>query len=219
MDAVRVLLVDDHTLFRRGVAAVLASQEKLVVVGEAADGFEGIQKARETRPDVVVMDLIMPKCGGLEATAALQTEVPEANILILTVSDKESDLFAAIKAGARGYLLKNSEPDELLRAIFLIAKGGVIVSPAMATKLLGEFTVAAAEEPPPEATDKLSKREEEVLQLVARGATNKEIASTLFISENTVKTHLGNIMTKLHLANRSQAAVYAVKAGIHRHET
>ncbi len=139
MDSVKVLVVDDHTLFRRGIAAVLADHESLEVVGEALDGLEAIEKAKKIAPDVILMDLNMPNCSGLEATQALQTEMPQVNILVLTVSDKESDLFAAIKFGAKGYILKNTEPEELIHAIFHIAQGGVIISPLMATKLLTEF--------------------------------------------------------------------------------
>jgi len=212
MEGVRVLLVDDHVLFRSGMACALSECGGHVVVGEARDGLEGIEKARELRPDVVVMDLRMPRCGGLEACREIRAELPETNVLILTVSDSEADLFAGIKAGARGYLLKDVEPDELAQAISYIAKGGVIVSPAMAGALLDEFR--AAQVLKPEVDTGLSQREVEVLQLVARGASNKEIAKTLFISENTVKTHLRNIMDKLQIANRSQAAAYAVQVGI-----
>ncbi|MFC1983780.1 response regulator [Chloroflexota bacterium] len=217
MDTIKVLVVDDHTLFRRGIAAVLANQENLEVVGEALDGLEAIEKTKEIAPDVVLMDLNMPRCSGLEAIQALQTEMPQVNILVLTVSDKEADLFAAVKFGARGYILKNTEPEELINAIFQIAQGGVIVSPLMATKLLTEFKdlSAGVEMEPAQAIDAdLSPREGEVLQLVAQGASNKNIADSLFISENTVKTHLRNIMEKLHLVNRSQAAAYAVNRGL-----
>ncbi len=218
MDSIRVLVVDDHTLFRRGIVAVLANQESLEVVGEASDGLEAIEKTREIVPDVILMDLNMPRCSGLEAIQALQVELPEINVLVLTVSEMEADLFAAMKFGARGYLLKNTEPEELLHAISHIAQGGVIVSPLMATKLLAEFkdlTTGVERESVTEANNAdLSPREEEVLQLVAQGATNRQIGNSLFISENTVKTHLRNIMEKLHLANRSQAAAYAVKRGL-----
>ena len=219
MAPIKVLIVDDHTLFRRGIASAVANQSDLLVVGEAADGFEAIKKAKEMVPDVVLMDLNMPNCSGLEATQALQAEMPQVKILVLTVSDSEADLFAAIKFGARGYLLKKAEPEELLLAITSVAQGGVMVSPMMATKLLSEFNqLAAGTEKGPqqdgEEEANLSPREGEVLQLVARGATNKEIADSLFISENTVKTHLQNILEKLHLANRSQAAAYAVKKGL-----
>jgi len=217
MGPIKVLVVDDHTLFRRGIATVLANEESLEVVGEASDGLQAIEKAKEIVPDVILMDLNMPNCSGLEATQALQAEMPQVNILVLSVSDKEADLFAAVKFGARGYLLKDTEPEELVHAILHIAQGGVIVSPLMATKLLTEFkdlTAGMRGESIQAAETDLSPREGEVLHLVAQGATNKEIADSLFISENTVKTHLKSIMEKLHLANRSQAAAYAVKKGL-----
>lgn len=218
METIKVLLADDHTLFRRGIAALLSNQENIKVVGEASDGLEVILKARETAPDVIVMDLKMPRCSGLEAIQALEAEMPQVNILVLTVSDTEADLFAAIKFGARGYLLKNAEPEELVHAISYIARGGAIVSPLMATKLLTEFknpTEETITEPTQESeAGLLSPREGEVLGLVAKGATNKEIGESLFISENTVKTHLKNILDKLHLANRSQAAAYAATKGL-----
>ncbi len=217
MATIRVLVVDDHTLFRRGIIDVLSGQENLQVVGEAIDGLEAIQKAGETLPDVILMDLNMPHCSGLEATQALRTKMPHVNILVLTVSDRESDLFAAIKFGARGYILKNTEPEALVHAIFHIARGGVIISPLMANTLLTEFQgmdIQVTDDTALVPDTRLSPRETDVLKLVARGATNREIADALFISENTVKTHLSNIMEKLHLANRSQAAAYAVKWGL-----
>lgn len=217
MVVVKVLIVDDHALFRRGIAAVLATNGEIEIVAEASDGFEAIEKTKSFKPDVVLMDLNMPECSGLEAIQALQTNMPGVNVLVLTVSETESDLFAAMKFGARGYLLKKTEPEELLHAIFHIARGGVIVSPLMATKLLTEFrglTAGVERAVTIEETSDLSPREGEVLQQVALGATNREIADSLFISENTVKTHLRNIMEKLHLANRSQAAAYAVRKGL-----
>jgi DNA-binding NarL/FixJ family response regulator len=212
MENVRVLLVDDHTLFRRGIAAALGDNEDIEIVGEASDGMEGIDRARELMPDVIVMDLQMPRCSGVEACHAIQTELPAINVLMLTVSEKETDLFSAIKAGAKGYLLKDTEAEELGQAVFHIAKGGVIVSPSMASKLLTEFKTGDVYKA--EAASGLSHRETEILQEVAKGASNKEIAGALFISENTVKTHLRNILEKLHLANRSQAAAYAIRAGL-----
>lgn len=217
MEPVRVLVVDDHALFRRGISTVLTNQENISVVGEATNGLEAIEKAEQLVPDVIVMDLNMPQCSGLEATQALQAKMPQINILVLTVSDNEADLFAAIKFGATGYILKNTEPEELVQAIYHIAQGGVIISPVMATKLLTEFRDSTSDTKAEKTTAdeaSLSPREDEVLRLVAQGATNKEIADSLFISENTVKTHLRNIMDKLHLANRSQAAAYAVKRGL-----
>ena len=133
MDTIKVLVVDDHALFRRGITTVLANQESLEVVGEAIDGLEAIEKAEEVTPDIILMDLNMPRCSGLEATQALQAKMPQVNILVLTVSDNESDLFAAVKFGAKGYILKNTEPEELIHAIFQIAQGGVIVSPLITT--------------------------------------------------------------------------------------
>ena len=217
MDIIRILVVDDHTLFRRGIIDVLSAQQNLEVVGEAIDGLEAIQKAGETKPDVILMDLNMPHCSGLEATQAIRTQMPRVNILVLTVSDRESDLFAAIKFGARGYILKNTEPEALVHAIFHIARGGAIISPLMANTLLTEFQdlgIQVTDDTTRESDTRLSPRETDVLKLVARGATNREIADSLFISENTVKTHLSNIMEKLHLANRSQAAAYAVRRGL-----
>jgi len=217
MDTVKVLVVDDHTLFRRGSAAVLANQEGLEVVGEALDGLEAIEKAKEIAPDVILMDLNMPRCSGLEAIQALQAEMPQVSILVLTISETEDDLFAAMKFGATGYLLKKAEPEELVHAIINIVQGGVIVSPLMATKLLTEFKYLAAvveKESIEKANANLSPREREVLQQVAQGGTNKEIADSLFISKNTVRAHMRSIMEKLHMANRSQAAAYAVKKGL-----
>ena len=223
MDAakIKVLVVDDHTLFRRGIADVLANHENLEVVGEAVDGLEAIEKAKQIVPDVVLMDLNMPRCSGLEAIQALQAEMPQINILVLTVSETEADLIGAMKFGAHGYLLKKAEPEELIHAVLHIARGGVIVSPFMANKLLGEFkdlAVGAENKPIQDIDADLSPREGEVLRLVAQGATNKEIADHLYISENTVKTHLRNIMETLHLANRSQAAAYAVRKGLVPHK-
>jgi DNA-binding NarL/FixJ family response regulator len=217
MKPVRVLVVDDHALFRRGIVTVLTNQANIKVVGEATNGLEAIEKAAELVPDVIVMDLNMPQCSGLEATQALQTKMPHLNILVLTVSENEADLFSAIKFGATGYMLKNTEPEELVQGIYHIANGGVIISPSMAAKLLTEFKDSTTDAQARVTADEeanLSPREDEVLRLVSQGATNREIADSLFISENTVKTHLRNIMDKLHLANRSQAAAYAVKRGL-----
>lgn len=211
MGRIRVLMVDDQAIVRRGIADILAEQPEIEVVGEAIDGLEAVEKAKQLVPDVVLMDLIMPRCTGLEATRILQAEMPEVGVLILTVCDKETDLSDALRLGARGYLLKDADPDELIRAIVHTARGGAIVSRRMAAMLLSEFR--SKKQPEPEGTC-LSPRESEVLELVARGASNKEIASALFISENTVKTHLRNIMDKLHLANRSQAAAYAAREGL-----
>lgn len=208
MEPITVLVVDDHPLVRRGVVESLKEEPEISVVGEAADGAEAVDKARQLSPQVIIMDLQMPRMSGLEAIQALQGDLPQSNILVLTVSEKEQDLFTAIRAGARGYLLKDTTPQELVRGVQHIAQGGVLVSPAMASKLLGEL----ARVPQPVAEANLSQREVEVLQLVAQGASNREIAAALIIAENTVKTHLRHILDKLQLANRSQVAAYAARS-------
>lgn len=211
----RILLVDDHVLFRKGVAALLASHQDMQVVGEAGDGLEAIALARDTLPDVILMDIGMPKCDGLEATRRIKREMPCAKIVMLTVSDDDQHLFEAIKSGAQGYLLKNLEPYQLYDMLESIWRGEAPLSGAMAAKILEEFTrpdLRSAQES--EVRNELTSREIDVLELVAEGKTNKEIASTLVIAENTVKIHLRNILEKLHLQNRIQAAVYAVRQGL-----
>ncbi|MCZ6891676.1 MAG: response regulator transcription factor [Chloroflexi bacterium] len=212
MAKLKILVVDDQPLLRHAVVEVLGAQENSVVVGEAENGVEALEKARELSPDLIVMDLEMPGMGGLQATKALQAEFPRIKILIFTASDAQSDLFSAMRAGARGYILKNAAAAEIHRAVSHIAEGGVIVSPNMATKLLEELPQQAEKTNEASGIEVLSKREAEVLEVVASGASNKEIASTLFVSENTVKTHMRHIMEKLHLANRAQAAAYGTRA-------
>ena len=211
----RILLVDDHVLFRKGVAALLARREEMQVVGEAGDGLEAISAAREILPDVILMDISMPNCNGLDATRRIKREMPHVKIVILTVSDDDHDLFEAIKSGAQGYLLKDLEPYQLYDLLESISRGEAPLSGAIAAKILKEFTRpnrGTAQEP--EVIGELTARETSILQLVSEGKTNKEIASILFISENTVKIHLRNILEKLHLQNRIQAAVYAVRQGL-----
>jgi DNA-binding NarL/FixJ family response regulator len=208
---IRLLLADDHALFRRGLMALLGSIPGFELVGEAIDGKEAIVKAKELNPDVVLMDIEMPNCNGVEAARSIRAEGFSGGILMLTVSDREDDLFAALKAGANGYLLKGSDLEELTFAVGCIARGGTIISPGVAGKLLNEFrTVTDSRHKRDELGSPLSTRETEVLRLVAIGASNREIASQLFISENTVKGHLRTILEKLHFKNRSQAAAYAV---------
>jgi len=216
VNAIRVLIADDHTLFRQGLSSLLQQQKGLQVVGEAVDGWEALAKARELQPHLVLLDVAMPRCNGLEATRLIKRELPDVNVIILTVSEKDEDLFAAVKAGAKGYLLKNAEFEELVRAIEAVAGGAAVVSPSMAVKLLNEFAAVAAKDSLRTRAEgtALTERETEVLQLLAKGATNKEIANTLVIAENTVKTHLRNILDKLHLHNRIQAAAYAVREGL-----
>lgn len=208
---ISVLLVDDHPLFRRGVFAVLSADKRIRVVGEASNGKEGVASARKLDPDVILMDIQMPEMTGLEATVVLQKEMPRCKILMLTISEKDEDLFNAVKFGARGYLLKEVDPDEIIAAVLQVASGEVMLTTSMATKLLGEFKSRGEKKGGEQA---LSPREGEVLQYVARGHTNKEIAGTLFISENTVKVHLRNILDKLHMKNRAEAATYAAKMGL-----
>ena len=211
---VRVMIVDDHALMRRGIATVLSEQEGIRVVGEAANGSEAIAKAKELAPDVIFMDLNMPVCSGLEAIQTLQAEMPQTNILVLTISENDEDLFAAIRFGASGYLLKNAEPEELIQAIHQVALGGAVVSPFMASKLLAEFTQKTSRLKMEDANTSLSPREEEVLQQLSQGLTNKQIADLLFISENTVKYHAHSILEKLNLPDRRAAAKFAVEHGL-----
>jgi len=210
---IRILIVDDHPVFRHGLISVLEKLPDFQVVGQASNGVEAVAKAKESQPDVAVMDIRMPGGGGVESTAAIRQILPQIKVLILTVSDKDDDLFAAIKAGAKGYLLKNAELDELVDAIRLVAGNEAIVSPAMATKLLEEFRQSSGYRPDREL-GKLSLREREVLQLVTQGARNKEIAKKLFISETTVKAHLRSILEKLHVKNRAEAVAKATAKGL-----
>ena len=214
MARTKLLIVDDHTIFRRGLKDILVDQEDLEIVGEAADGNEAVEQAKALNPDVVLMDLHMPNCDGVQATARLQADMPEISILMLTISEKEEDLFNAIRAGARGYLLKEEEPEHVAEAVLQVARGGVVFSAGMADNLLNDFKAHQPTSAPTEVDSALSQREREVLELVAQGTSNKEIGDKLFISENTVKTHLRHILDKLHLANRSQAAAYAARAGM-----
>ncbi|MBI2830424.1 MAG: response regulator transcription factor [Chloroflexi bacterium] len=190
--------------------AVIATHPDMKVAGEATNGREAIDAAKKLRPNIVLMDLSMPEMNGVEATRGILTEVPETNILMLTISEEEEDLFNAIKAGAKGYLLKVANPDELLRAIAQVAEGGVVISAAMAPKLLAEIGTGTKKQPEGDTTA-LSPRETEILELVAQGLTDKEIAEKLFISLNTAKTHLKSILAKLHLKSRSQVAAYQAK--------
>ena len=220
MNPIRVLLVDDHTLFREGVKSILLlAGGRFELVGEAADGNEAQTLARRLQPDLILMDVQMPNCGGLDATRHIAPQLPSAKIIMLTVSDRDNDLYEAIKAGAKGYLLKMSaSATELIDALELVAAGEVIFTPTMATKLVTEFAAITTGNRPPSSPDSradadsespLTEREHDVLELVATGRTNKEIAAVLNITENTVRAHLRNILDKLHLSNRVQAAVYA----------
>jgi DNA-binding NarL/FixJ family response regulator len=212
-DALRVMVVDDHALFRRGLEMVLGQEPDLDLVGEASDGQEAVQRAQELMPDVILMDVRMPKRSGIEATRQIRDALPHAKILMLTISDDEADLYEAIKAGAAGYLLKEIPIEEVAEAIRSVWAGQSRISPSMASKLLNEFAAMskAADERPAMPTPKLTDREMEVLKLVAKGMNNRDIAKELFISENTVKNHIRNILEKLHLHSRMEAVVYAVR--------
>jgi DNA-binding NarL/FixJ family response regulator len=207
----RTVLVDDHALFRDGVASLLLAWGH-EVVGQAADGGEAIDLVDETSPDVVLMDVRMPKVSGLEATARIKERHPEVAIVMLTVSEDEADLFRAIKAGAQGYLLKNLEAPQLRTMLEGVARGEPAITPATAARIIDEFLRApggARQE-----TQRLTERELEVLQLVTAGQRNREIAAELGISENTVKFHLKNIVEKLHAQNRAELAARAVREGL-----
>ena len=212
----RVLLVDDHTLVRNGIASLLTANN-IEVAGEASDGLEALEKTRQLKPDIVLMDIKMPRYNGLEATRLIKAEMPQVKIVILTVSDDDEDLFEAIKSGAEGYLLKNIKAKEFLALLSGVAKGEAAISPLLATKIIEEFSRQMKETVTPPSVSELTEREIDVLKLVTDGAINKEIATTLYITENTVKYHLRNIMEKLHLRNRAQVAAYAVSKGIIPH--
>jgi len=211
--ALRVLVVDDHALFRRGLQMVLRQEPDIDVVGEAGDGHEAVAKAQEFMPDVILMDVRMPKRSGIDATQKIKELLPHVKILMLTISDDEADLFEAIKAGASGYLLKEISIDEVADAVRSVWAGHSRISPSMAAKLLSEFAAMSkrAEERQQLPAPRLTDREMEVLRLVAQGLNNRDIAKELFISENTVKNHIRNILEKLHLHSRMEAVVYAVR--------
>ncbi len=213
--SMRILLADDHVLFRKGLTALIARRDNMQVVGEAGDGLQAIALARETNPDIVLLDINMPRCSGLEAISQILQSVPQTRIIMLTVSEDDDDLFTAIKNGAYGYLLKDLEPQRLFDLLEGVQRGEAPIAGAMATRILGEFRqIGSKPAPPQEPPDQLSGREAEVLKLVANGATNREIAFTLSLTENTVKVHLRNILEKLHLQNRIQATAYAVRQGL-----
>jgi two-component system nitrate/nitrite response regulator NarL len=232
---VRVLLVDDQPLFRRAIATLVAEQPDFVVVGEAANGREAIEQARALAPDVVVMDIEMPVMNGVEAVRILRGELPAIKLVVLTVSESEEYLFAAIRAGAHGYLLKNLRPEELYEMLRAVMRGETPISPLIAGWLLKEFRQPRGESEAADQagrrgpsqsdaltaqlTTKLTRRELETLQLVADGLSNKEIAFQLSITEGTVKNHVHNALEKLQLENRIQAAAYVVRQGLgHRPE-
>jgi NarL family two-component system response regulator LiaR len=208
---IRVLVVDDHVVVRRGIRALLATVDEVQVVGEAQDGHEALEKTEALRPDVILLDLLMPRMDGIEVTRRLIAEDPEARILVLTSFAADDKVFPAIKAGALGYLLKDTGPEELVRAIGQVCRGESSLSPAIARKVLQELSRPPSQ---PLTAEPLTEREVEVLQVLATGKSNQEIAAELMISEATVRTHVSNILGKLHLASRTQAALYALREGL-----
>ena len=215
-ERIRVLVADDHALYRRGLEMVLGQEDDIEIVGEAGDGAEAIRRAEELLPDVVLMDIRMPRRAGLEACTAIKDVVPSTKIVILTISDEESDLYEAVRAGANGYLLKDVPGEEIADGIRAVVGGQSLISPSMASKLLTEFAtmIKKSDERPALPVPRLTTRELEVLKLVARGMANRDIAGELFISENTVKNHVRNILEKLQLHSRMEAVVYAVRERI-----
>ena len=210
-EPVRVLVVDDQELFRRGLTMLLSSEEGIEVVGEAGDGVEGTTLAESVAPDVVLLDVRMPRRSGIEACLAIKASVPSAKIIMLTVSDEEADLYEAVKSGASGYLLKDSSIEEVAQAVRVVSEGQSLISPSMAVKLIDEFKQMSRPEKGQVPGVRLTDRELEVLRLVATGMNNREIAKQLVISENTVKNHVRNILEKLQLHSRMEAVMYAVK--------
>ena len=209
-ESINVLIADDHAVVREGLRTLINTEPGMNVAGEASDGREAVLKARELEPDVILLDMVMPQQDGLSAITEIKKEQPEAKILVLTSFADDDKLFPAIKAGALGYLLKNASPQRLLRAIRDVYHGEPSISPDVAKKLMIEMQ-RPVELPPTE--DPLTEREVDVLRLIAQGLTNQEIAAKLVIGEGTVRTHVSNILTKLHLANRTQAALYALREG------
>ncbi len=206
-----MLVVDDHELFRRGLTMLLGVEQGIEVVGEASDGAEGIALAVSTAPDVVLLDVRMPKQSGIEACVAIKAASPTTKIIMLTVSDEEADLYEAVKNGASGYLLKDSSIEEVAQGIRVVAEGQSLISPSMAAKLIDEFKTMSRPDRSQGPALKLTERELDVLRLVAKGLSNRDVAHRLAISENTVKNHVRNMLEKLQLHSRMEAVMYAVR--------
>jgi DNA-binding NarL/FixJ family response regulator len=216
MSVIRVLLADDHHLFREGLATILNAQPDFEVIGEARDGLEAVVKARKLAPDLILMDVTMPGCDGLEATLQIKQALPDTTIVMLTVRDESEKLFEAIRNGAQGYLLKSIRSQEMLHLLRGAVRGDAAITPALGGRMLQEFRRVSkqAVARPESDSAALTAREQDVLALVARGATNKEIADTLSLSVHTVKSHMRKILAKLHLDRRQEAATYALREGL-----
>src|SRR5215469_9160005 len=214
-EPIRTMIVDDHALFRRGLEMVLDSEPDIELVGQASDGAEAVERAAEALPDIVLMDIRMPRSSGIEACRAMKAAAPSMKIVILTISDEEADLFEAIRAGASGYLLKDIPLDEVADTVRAVHGGQSLINPSMAGKLLTEFATLAKRDDTEPAEElpapRLTEREMQVLKLVARGMNNRDIAKELFISENTVKNHVRNILEKLQIHSRMEAVMVAVR--------
>jgi NarL family two-component system response regulator LiaR len=209
--SIRLLVVDDHAIVRKGIKALLSSLEDIEVVGEAGDGQDAVDKTNKLIPDVVLMDLVMPRFDGISAISQISSEHPNIKIIALTSFATDDKVFPAIKAGAIGYILKDSDPDDLIKAIYQVYQNEPALQPSIARKVLNELNRPARKPPTPEP---LTERELEVLKLVSQGYSNQEIADILVIEEVTVRTHVSHILRKLQLANRVQATLYALKEGI-----
>ena len=209
-EPIRVLIVDDHAVVREGLQAFLELQEGIEVVGQAADGEDAVEAAARLRPDVILMDLVMPRLDGVAAMRSLRESVPDARVIVLTSFLDDDKLLPALRAGAAGYLLKNAEPREVARAVRAAHAGEALLDPVVAARLVETLATAGADEP----LDRLTPREREVLVLIGRGFPNKRIARELELSEKTVKTHVGHVLAKLGVGDRTQAAVVAVRAGL-----
>jgi NarL family two-component system response regulator LiaR len=208
---IRLLIADDHAVVRKGLRTLIASESDMELIGEAADGIEAVLKARALNPDVILLDLLMPRLDGLGAIQQIKQENEQARIMVLTSFAEDDKVFPAIKAGAMGYLLKDSSPEQLIQAIRDIDHGKSSLDPAIALKVIRELN---RPQTLPPTSDPLTEREVEVLQQVAQGHSNHEIAQILVLSERTVGNHINNILSKLHLANRTQAALYALREGL-----
>jgi DNA-binding NarL/FixJ family response regulator len=212
MNKVNILIVDDHTLFRTGVRKMLEAEEDMHVVGEAATGVEALEQARSLMPDVILMDIKMPDLDGVQAARTLHREMPHVGIIFVTMFEDDEFIFQGLQAGGRGYILKDADPDTMLRAIRAVAHGESLLGSTVAQKVMRQFSALPGKQAP--LVDDLTPRELEVLKLIAEGRSNSEIAGELTISEKTVKNHINNIFSKLHVYDRSQAMLYAIRKGL-----